>query len=394
MRIQRLIHCAIGAVSMMALLLVLMYAPLHAKADGGAPNLAYVAGTTAGISTVDISQTKVAGTIAVAGDPQALVLSLDGRFLYTAQPTVNRVTMLAARTGQTICSADIPGKPSLLTFDITLGANMLYAAGNGDDSVRAIDPTNCAIKRTFQTSGPVYGLAIANISSGTTATNSSQLWVSGTTAITIFDTGGKQLASVPVPGGPQYITIPLGTMAYVTTRQGSVVAIDLGSHQMLPVISGGSYGPMDYDAITGDIYVPDKRNDQVVVLTPLAANQTVQPPEPNRVFKLAGVAPQSVAITSDGQLGFVALSGGNVAMIDVPGRTIINTIFVGGSPHFIITGLYPPLVGTTPQQASIWGTVITVVAYVFVVALFVIPFLFFRRYTRAQTAKSKNEKKL
>lgn len=271
---------------------------------------------------------------------------------------------------------------------------MLYAAGNGDNSVRAIDPTDCSIKRTFQTSGPVYGLAMASISSGANATNSSQLWVSGTTAVTIFDTGGKQLAAVPVPGGPQYITIPQGTMAYVTTRQGSVDAIDLGSHQVIPVISGGSYGPMDYDAITGDIYVPDKRNDQVVVLTPLTSNQTAQPPEPNRVFKLAGVAPQSVAITSDGQLGFVALSGGNVAMIDVPGRTIINTIFVGGNPHFIITGLYPPLVGTTPQQASIWGTVITVAAYVFVIALFIIPFLFFRRYSRAQAAKSKGGKQL
>lgn len=391
-RIQRLLLGIIGAVCISALLL--LYAPLYANADGGAPNLAYVAGTTAGISTVDISQTKVTGTIAVPGDPHALVLSLDGRFLYVAQPTLGRVTMLAARTGQTICSANIPGQPSLLTFDITPGANMLYAAGNGDNSVRAIDPTNCSIKRTFQTSGPVYGLAIANISSGANATNSSQLWVSGTAAVTIFDTGGKQLTTVPVPGGPQYITIPQGTMAYVTTRQGSVDAIDLGSHQVIPVISGGSYGPMDYDAITGDIYVPDRRNDQVVVLTPLTSNQTAQPPEPNRVFKLAGVAPQSVAITSDGQLGFVALSGGNVAMIDVPGRTIINTIFVGGSPHFIITGLYPPLVGTTPQQASIWGTVITVAAYVFVVALFIVPFLFFRRYSRAQAAKSKSGKQL
>ncbi len=177
-RIQRLLLSIIGAACMSALLL--LYAPLHANADGGAPNLAYVAGTTAGISTVDISQTKVTGTIAVAGDPHSLVLSLDGRFLYAAQPTLDRVTMLAARTGQTICSANIPGQPSLLTFDITPGANMLYAAGNGDDSVRAIDPTNCSIKRTFQTSGPVYGLAIANISSGANATNSSQLWVSGT----------------------------------------------------------------------------------------------------------------------------------------------------------------------------------------------------------------------
>ena len=379
---QRLLLSIVGAVFLLAMLSVCL--PLNAHADGGAPNLAYIAGTTAGISTIDISQSKVTGTIAVSGNPHSLMLSLDGRFLYVAQPGLDKVTMLAARTGQTICSANIPGQPSLLTFDITPGANMLYAAGNGDNSVRAIDPTNCTIKHTYQTSGPVYGLALATISSGANATNSTQLWIAGKTALSIIDTSGKLLATVPIPGGPQYITIPVGTMAYVTTGQGSVDAVDLGSYQVIPLITGGSYGPMDYDAITGDIYVPDQRNDQLIVLTPMSTGETTPPPEPNRVFKL-GVAPQSVAITSDGQLGFVALSGGNVAMIDVPGHQIINTIFVGGNPHFIITGLYPPVVGTTPQQASIWGTVATIVAYVFVVALFIVPFLLYRKYSRPKT---------
>ena len=388
MSAQRLLLSIVSAVSMLSLLLLCF--PMSANADGGAPNLAYIAGTTAGISTIDISQTKVTGTFAVNGDPHALVLSLDGRFLYIAQPALGKVTMLAARTGQTICSANIPGQPSLLSFDITPGANMLYAAGNGDNSVRAIDPTNCAIKHTYQTSGPVYGLALASISSGPNATTSTQIWVAGPTAVTIIDTGGKVLATVPIPGGPQYITMPVGTMAYVTTRQGSVDAVDLASHQVTPLMSGGSYGPMDYDAITGDIYVPDRRNDQLVVLTPLSTGETTPPPEPNRTYKL-GVAPQSVAITSDGQLGFVALSGGNVAMIDVPGHQIISTIFVGGNPHFIITGLYPPIVGTTPQQASIWGTVATVAAYVLVVALFIVPFLIFRRFSRPKVAGNKKK---
>jgi hypothetical protein len=70
------------------------------------------------------------------------------------------------------------------------------------------------------------------------------------------------------------------------------------------------------------------------------------PYEPNRIIHLHS-APQSVAITSDGQLGFVVLSGGKVMILDVPGRQTVNTIDVGGTPHFIITGLYPPLLGTT-----------------------------------------------
>jgi hypothetical protein len=56
----------------------------------------------------------------------------------------------------------------------------------------------------------------------------------------------------------------------------------------------------------------------------------------------------------------VALSEGKVVMLDVPGRQIANTFIVGGTPHFIITGLYPPLLGSTPQEASTWSTIIRI----------------------------------
>ncbi|HLQ29525.1 MAG TPA: hypothetical protein VK140_09855, partial [Ktedonobacteraceae bacterium] len=144
--------------------------------------------------------------------------------------------------------------------------------------------------------------------------------------------------------------------------------------------------------ITGEVYAPDRLNKQLDVLTPLNSGTTAVPREPDRTYSL-GVAPQSVAITSDGQLGFVALSGGNVAMLDVPGHQIVNTIFVGGTPHFIITGLYPPVVGTTPQEASVWSTVINILAYVFVIALFIVPLLLFRRYSRAGNGSKAELKK-
>lgn len=74
-------------------------------------------------------------------------------------------------------------------------------------------------------------------------------------------------------------------------------------------------------------------------------------------------------------------------MLDIQGKQIVNTIFVGGNPQFIITGLYPPLVGTTPQEASIWGTVINVAAYVLVIALLIVPIVLFGRYARAGKKK-------
>src|SRR5438270_5525991 len=76
----------------------------QARADGGAPNLAYVSGTEKGISIIDIGQQKVTGSFPMHSDPYAIYLSLDGRFLYVTQPSSGHVSMLAAKTGQTICS--------------------------------------------------------------------------------------------------------------------------------------------------------------------------------------------------------------------------------------------------------------------------------------------------
>jgi len=354
-----------------------LFVPL-AYADGGAPNLAYVAGGSHGISIIDISQQKVTGTITADGDPHTIYLSLDGRFLYVTQPAQDRVALISAQTKQTICTASVPGQPSLLTFDP--GTNILYAAGNGASAITALDATTCAVKYTLRMKGPVYGLAIALVGvSGPSGGSGNQLWATDTTSVSIFDSAGKLLSSIPVSGGPRYLSIPTGITAYATTAAGTIVAIDLASRQVSrPLITGGAFGPMDYDAFTDEVYVPDKQHGLVDVLAPITSVAAVPPHEPSRVIKL-GVAPESIAITSDGQLGFIALSGGNVAMLDVPSHQLINTIYVGGTPRFIITGLYPPLIGSTPQQASIFGTIINIVAYAFLILLVLVPILLLRR---------------
>ena len=83
---------------------------------------------------------------------------------------------------------------------------------------------------------------------------------------------------------------------------------------------------------TGEVYVPDQKNMQLVVLNPVNAGFAL-PKEPARVIKL-NVAPASIAITSDGQLGFAALQDGSVAMYDIPGQqgvTCIHTV-----PHILL----------------------------------------------------------
>ncbi len=371
---------------LLSILFPLLFMPLllvpTAYADGGAPNLAYISGTAHGISTIDVAQQKVTQTISVASQSRAILLNVDARFLYITEPEKGQVAVVAAKTGETFCTANVAGQPSLLALDATTGT--LYAAGNGAASVIAIDPSDCSIKHVFQTDGNVYGVAIAAVGSSIGGNTGDQLWVAAN-VLQAFDTlTFQQISSVPIPGGPQYVSIPAGATIYITTHDGTVVAVDLSSHTVIPLVSGGTYGPMDYDATTGEVYVPDEKNDQLVVLAPVNAGFTPLH-EPSRILHL-GVAPQSIAITSDGQLGFAALQGGNVVMIDVPGKQVVNTIFVGGNPQFVITGLYPPVLGTTPQQASVYSTVLNIVAYIFVIGLFIVPIVLFHRYAKVANA--------
>lgn len=338
------------------LCLLLLFVGLNAPpayADGGAPQLAYVAGAAHGISIIDIAHQGVTGTIAVGGNPHTILLSPDGHALYVAQPTLGQVAVIAAKTGKTLCTTSLSGQPSLLA--LSLDATVLYAAGQGDTKVRALDPDTCTVQRTFETHEPVDGLAVtASTAVNATPVTPNQLWITGTTSLTVFEVDGHLLGTVPIAGGPQYISIPGGFTAYVTTRQGTVVAVDLNTRRIVRTLLGeGQFGPMDYDASTGEVYVPDLQHNQLDVLRPITAGTTLLPQEPARIIHLSS-SPQSVAITSDGQLGFVALSNGQVLMLDIPGRNIVTAIAVGGSPHFIITGLYPPVNSpiSTPQQTA------------------------------------------
>src|SRR5713226_4219539 len=102
-----------GALSMLFVLsLFSVYFSPHSHADGGAPNLAYVSGTSSGVSVIDVGQAKITKTITVAGDPHTILLSQDGGFLYVSQPTLGQVSVFRANNGSIFCTAHFPGEPS------------------------------------------------------------------------------------------------------------------------------------------------------------------------------------------------------------------------------------------------------------------------------------------
>src|SRR5215469_17363888 len=91
----------------LSLLLVGLFSPT-AHADGGAPQIAYVAGAARGVSIIDIARRRVIGTIAEAGNAGTVLLSPDGYALYVTQPALGRVAVITAKTGKTLCTASLP----------------------------------------------------------------------------------------------------------------------------------------------------------------------------------------------------------------------------------------------------------------------------------------------
>ncbi len=386
-RVYRLlVYCII-------VLAVLLFSPLHTTQvlpDGGAPNLVYVTGTFQGIRVIDIAQQKLTETLAVQENlkrSRNFALGNDGRFLYVPQPEAGRVVMLATSTGKTVCSASLPGQPALLALDNT--TNTLYVAGESTSDIIALDALNCERERSFHVQGVVHGIATIAVNRESSEALSVQLWIASTQAVTVFECGsGKQLRAIVLGEEPESIVIPQGPTAYVTTRQGSLLALDLWTYRVLSLLRDGRFGTMDYDEGTGELYVPDQRHNSLLVLEPVTIGSTkaAAPKEPNRVIPLEA-RPESVAITSDGQLGFVALDNGFVAMLDIPGRQRINTIHIEGQPRALITGLYPPLVPVTAQETTLSGTLVGIAAYGMLVIMITVPLLAYWYLARKGRAK-------
>src|SRR5437660_2075753 len=134
---QRKVRCHwIPALQLAFILFCLPFSP-KASADGGAPNLAYVAGTPPGVSVIDVGQAKVTKTIAVAGDPHMILLSPDGQFLYAAQASLGQVAVINAKTGQTVGAGHLQGHPTVMA--LSLDATDLYEAAEVGANVSALD---------------------------------------------------------------------------------------------------------------------------------------------------------------------------------------------------------------------------------------------------------------
>lgn len=355
---------ALGA----ALLALTWAAPV--RADGGAPNLAYVVGAGSdgqGLAIIDIGKRSLTNTTHLGGDPAGIVLSLDNRFAYITQHAQNQVAVLDTRTYQIVGTIPTGPAPQGIAIDISQGS-ILYVANSGGNTVSVVDGDNRAVRTTITVGQHPSGIAIAGVNTTISDYTDPQVYVAdtGSNAVTVIDSRKAQvLATVPVPGGPLNVSIPaVASVAYVTTQQGTIDAISLRDHRFLGTIlsrPGDTFGTMDYDAVTNQVFVPNLTAGQVLTLRPVAADSPL-PAEPLMTMPFTNT-PAAIAITFDGALGFVAeQDSGKVTMLDMATHHAITTFTVGGTPRAVLTGSYPPLLDR--QTANIIGIGLAVVLFI------------------------------
>jgi YVTN family beta-propeller protein len=374
-----------------------------ARADGGAPNLVYVAGAGAGgkaVAIIDIAVGRVTSTVTTDSPPAGIVLSLDGRFAYLTVPELNRVAVVDTNAKRVVATIPVGARPGSIILVPTASATELYVALQGSDRVAIVDANARRVLRTVTVCSQPSSLALAGANSGIADPNDPEVYVAcaGSQSIAVIETGRNQIvARVPLATNPAAVVVPAtGGAAYVTTNNGTVEAIALARHAALGVIyhhAGARFGTMDYDAVTGDIYVPDTTSDQIIVLTPVAVSSAGGTPsvprEPARVLPVGG-SPSAVAITFDGSYGFVAQrADGSILVLDPASHQTLATVPVGGAPTALVTGPYPPVVsGQTAflVDIAVIGALVALMAIVVVSAA-----IGARRRRRKQNALPKPE---
>ncbi len=296
---------------------------------------------------------------------------------------VMRLAIVDATARTVTATIPVGSGPTSLALDLSQTPNLLYVADSGGSSVTVVDPGAQQVRATIPVGLHPAGIAVALPGTGIAETepDDAEVYVanSGSDTVSVISTKRRQvIATIPAPGGPFGITIPqTGGVAYVSTRAGTVLALSLATHQLAGVVlrtSAGPLGTMDYDAVTGQVYVPDPSANAVDVLAPVAATTSgtlaALPTEPARVLHIAGT-PVAVAITFEGSYGFVAQrTSGSVTLLDAATHQIQATISVGGAPQAIVTGPYPPSVSS--QAAFLFNVLFGVAIVVFMIIALIV----------------------
>ncbi len=266
-----------------------------ARPDG---KFVYAASSTT-LAIVDTSTSRVAKTIALAGDLEGMTMSPDGRKIYLGNWTGNSVSVLDTTT-------------NTITATITNIPNPYRAAFSPDGRYLYVTNTDAATP------------------------------VDGSGSITVLDTTNDTVtATIATPAQPFLITVsPDGGRAYVATGYGKMAVLDLTARTVLSTLDLGNW-------VTDEVITPDGKRVYLTV------DQEVQVFNTTTGALMApitiGDSPAGLTVSADGSQVLVArLGAARLSAIDTATDTLLGAgsdINTGAGPYDVVLTTVPTITG-------------------------------------------------
>lgn len=290
---------------------------------------------------------SVVGSIPVGGDPTNIVCLPSGDFLYVANETDNRVTVIKVADRQVVARVAAGSAP----WEVTCSPDgrFVYAAELGSNAVGVISTATNTLVATVPTGGGPCLMAVTPDGAFVYATNSSSNSVS-----VIRTSDNHVIASVSVGSNPRGATcLPDGSRVYIGNNYSDDVSVIRTSDNTVVAtipVGGGAHrvaATLDGDYVYASLY---GENKVAVIRT---ADNTVE-----RTITVGGAA-VGITMLPGTSYAYVACSGSNsVSVIRTTDHTVVTSVPVGHAPW----GVTFPLSANFAYTADRYSDAVTIIA--------------------------------
>ncbi|MCP1558168.1 UNVERIFIED_ORG: YVTN family beta-propeller protein [Methylobacterium sp. SuP10 SLI 274] len=262
-------------------------APATVATGGGSVFLSHPDGHT--ITVADAATGAVLRRLPYKGQGFGLAASADGRTLFVADWSGNRIDRLSAADGTVEASAETGRDPAHIALD---RAGRLYVADRESHQVSVFDGARMTRLATIPVGTAPFALALSP--------DERRLYVGNVRSndLTVIDTEGlKALATVPAGAMPYGVSVsPDGARVFVTNQHaGTVTVLDAGTLATTATIGVGRY-PEGIVIEGGKAYVANWFSDTVSVIDLATLREVTQVPVAEGPRSLAIAAPAKDAL--------------------------------------------------------------------------------------------------